>query len=171
MHDEEIIQVYMWIVVEEVRVHQSVMAWGMVFGVVVLEVVASRGPVNIEVALVDVIPDPVEAHVDRLLPCLLGCIVCKSHFCGVFTCMGVGGWGCPSSSRVVRIGKASLELRKVAPIAASAAEDMPVFMSWPRVRMATFLVGRMGGLLLLLTSRSARKKWPPAWLRARSSQR
>ena len=42
------------------------MAWGMVFGVVVPEVGASGGPVNIEVALAGAIPDPVEAHVNRL---------------------------------------------------------------------------------------------------------
>ena len=52
-----------WIVMEEVRAHQSVMAWGMMFGVVVPNVDASRGLVNLEVALVGAIPDPVEAHV------------------------------------------------------------------------------------------------------------
>ena len=73
------------------------------------------------------------------------------------TCMGVGGWGCPSSSRVVRIGKAYLEFRKVAPILASAAEDMPVLMIWHRVWMAPLLVGRVGGLSPFSTSRLARK--------------
>ena len=49
---------------EEVRDHQSVMNSGMVFGLVVEKVGASRDPVNIEVALVGDIPDTVEAHVD-----------------------------------------------------------------------------------------------------------
>ena len=64
------------------------------------------------------------------------------HFCSMVlfanptsvvlsTCMGVGGCGCPSSLRVVRIGKASLAFRKVAPILASAAEDMTFLMIWP----------------------------------------
>ena len=44
------------------------------------------------------------------------------------TCMGVEGWGCPSSLRVVRIGKASLTFRNVAPISDSAAEYMTVLM-------------------------------------------
>ena len=48
---------------EEVRAYQSVMAWGMVFDVLVSEVSASGGPVNLEVALAGVIPDPVEVHV------------------------------------------------------------------------------------------------------------
>ena len=74
------------------------------------------------------------------------------------TCMGVGGWGCPSSSRVVRIGKASLAFRKVAPISASAAEDMKVLMIWHMGWMAPLLVGKVGGLSSFSTSRSARKK-------------
>ena len=56
----------MWLVVEEVRAHRLVMACGIVFGVVVPKVGASRVPVNIEVALAGVIPDPVESHVNRL---------------------------------------------------------------------------------------------------------
>ena len=48
------------------RAHQEVMAWVMVFGVVVPEVGASGGPVNIELSLVGAIPDPVKAHVDSL---------------------------------------------------------------------------------------------------------
>ena len=47
----------------------------------------------------------------------------------ISTCMVVGSWGCPSSSRVVRIGKACLAFRKVAPISASAAEDQAM-MAW-----------------------------------------
>ena len=46
--------------------HQSVMAWGMVFDVLVPEVGAYRCLVNIEVALAGATPDPVEAHVNRL---------------------------------------------------------------------------------------------------------
>ena len=49
----------MWLIVEEVRVHQSVMAWGMIFCVVVPDVGASGGPVNLEVALAGKVPDPV----------------------------------------------------------------------------------------------------------------
>ena len=44
MHDGKVSKLYMWLVVEELRAHQSVMAWGMVFGVVVPEVGASGGP-------------------------------------------------------------------------------------------------------------------------------
>ena len=56
----------MWIIVEKVRAHQSVMAYGMVFGVVFAKVGASGAPVNLEVAQAGAIPDPVEAHVDCL---------------------------------------------------------------------------------------------------------
>ena len=54
----------MCLVMEEVRAYPSVMAWLMLFGVVVPEVGASRAPVNLEVALAGAIPDPVEAHVN-----------------------------------------------------------------------------------------------------------
>ena len=53
----------MWIVVEGVRVHESVMAWEMVFGMIVPKVGDSGDAVNIEVALAGGIPDPLEAHV------------------------------------------------------------------------------------------------------------
>ena len=66
MHDNKVSKVYMYLFVEEVRAHQSVMAWVMVFGVVVPKVGASRGPVNIELTLTSVISDPVEVHVNCL---------------------------------------------------------------------------------------------------------
>ena len=53
--------------------------------------------------------------------------------------------------------KSSLEFIKVAPILSSAAEDITVLISWHRVWMTTLLVGRVGGLSTLLTSRSERK--------------
>ena len=52
----------MWLVVEEVRAHQLVMAWVVLFGVVVSEVGASGGTVNTEVDLTGTVPDTVEAH-------------------------------------------------------------------------------------------------------------
>ena len=66
MHDEKVSKLDMWLVVEELGAHQAMMAWGMVFGVVVSEVGASGGPVNIELTLKSEISDPVEAHVNCL---------------------------------------------------------------------------------------------------------
>ena len=66
MHDNDVIKVYMWIVAEEVRAHQLVMTWGVLFGVLVPEVGASRSPVNLEVSLAGATPNPVEANADRL---------------------------------------------------------------------------------------------------------
>ena len=60
------------------------------------------------------------------------------------TCIGMGGWGCLSSSRVVWIGKAFLEFRTLAPILASAAEDRTVLMSYHRMWMTALLVGGGG---------------------------
>ena len=66
MHDEKFCEVDMQLVVAEVRVHQLVMAWGIVFGMLVAKIGASGGAVNIELALAGAITDPVEAHVDLL---------------------------------------------------------------------------------------------------------
>ena len=65
IHDNKVRKLDVWLVVEELRAHQVMMAWGMVFGVLVPNVVASGGPVNLELTLTGVIPDPVEAHVNR----------------------------------------------------------------------------------------------------------
>ena len=43
MHDNEASKFDMWLVVEEVRAHKLVTAYGVVFGVVVSEVGASMG--------------------------------------------------------------------------------------------------------------------------------
>ena len=77
MHADKVQEVDMRLVVEEVRAHQLVMAWGMVFGVGVDEVGASGVPVNLELALAGAIPDPVETHVDYLIPFLLDIFVGK----------------------------------------------------------------------------------------------
>ena len=66
MHDDEVSKLKMWPVVEELRSHQAMVAWVMVFGVVVPKVGDSGAPVNIELALTSSIPDPVESHVNRL---------------------------------------------------------------------------------------------------------
>ena len=47
MHDNEVSKLDMCLVVEELRVHQAIMAWGVVFGVVVPKVGASGAPVNL----------------------------------------------------------------------------------------------------------------------------
>ena len=46
--------------------YHSVMAWGMVFDVVVPKLGASGVPVNLEVALAGGTPDPVESRVNRV---------------------------------------------------------------------------------------------------------
>ena len=66
MYDNEVSKLDMRLVVEELRAHQAMMAWGMVFGVVVPEVGASGGPVNLELTLTSAISDPVEEHANCL---------------------------------------------------------------------------------------------------------
>ena len=61
MHDDEVSKLEMWLVVEELRVHQAMMAWGVMFGVLVSEVGASGAPVNLELTLTSAISNPVES--------------------------------------------------------------------------------------------------------------
>ena len=64
----------------------------------------------------------------------------------LLTCIGLGVWGCPSYLIVVRMGKKSFDLSKLAPILASAAEDMTVLMRRQGAWMDLLLMGRVGGL-------------------------
>ena len=69
------------------------------------------------------------------------------------------GW--PISISALRAGMASLALRKIAPISASAALDMTVLMRFAVLSTAPLFAG-IGTLL-------AKKKCPPARLRALGS--
>ena len=66
MHDDEVSKLDMWLVVAELRKHQAMMDWEIVFGVVVSKVGDYRGLVNLELTLTSAIYDPVEAHVNCL---------------------------------------------------------------------------------------------------------
>ena len=93
MHDDEVIKLDMWLVVEELWAHEAMMSWGVVFGVIVPEVGAYGSPVNFELTLTGAIPDPVEVHVNLFRKFLLDGIVCKSHCCGFIYLHGGGGLG------------------------------------------------------------------------------
>jgi hypothetical protein len=60
--------------------------------------------------------------------------------------MMVGGCGCPSSCRVVRMGHAVCPLMKRPPTLALAADAMTVFMIW----LMTLIAQLIGGLLVAL---------------------
>ena len=75
--------------------------------------------------------------------------------------MGVGGCGCPISSRVSRMILASMALRKRVTSSASAADAATHFKTVDCVKMAPFNL--MGHPSL---GRDPRKKWPPALLQA-----
>ena len=88
----------------------------------------------------------------------------------LLTCMGVRAWGYPSYFIVVRIGKAFLALRKVAPIFTSADVDVTFLISWHRLWMDPLLVGRVRGLSPFSTIWLTRGKWSSAWLRVHCSK-
>ena len=66
MNDNKVSKLDMWLAVEEPRAHQAMMFWGVLFGVLVPEVGASGGAVNLELTLTSAITDPVEAPVNCL---------------------------------------------------------------------------------------------------------
>ena len=71
------------------RSHNTVMGRRVVLGEIVTKVSAAGFPINDKLAFPGVVLDPIEAHIHGF---------------------GVGGCGCPSSWRVVRIGTASWPL-------------------------------------------------------------
>ena len=78
-------------------------------------------------------------------------------------CMGVHGFGWPSSSSVLRMGTYVLEFKNNAPISASAADDITLWMIVDRLGTAPLFGG--------VSSSPDRKWWPPARLCALFSDR
>ena len=86
--------------------HQEVMGSKAVLGEVVTKVTAAGFPINDKLALLFVVLDSIEAHVNG---CGFFCLIvslAKPSAVELSTRIGVGGCGCPSSVRVVRIGSA-----------------------------------------------------------------
>jgi len=76
-------------------------------------------------------------------------------------CIGVSGWGWPSSTSAYRIETAIFALMNSAPNSASAADDMTALIIWEILRTAPLLRG--------MFSLPAMNMWPPARLRALGS--
>ncbi len=55
--------------------HEFVMGGGMVFGVVVAQILAARPLIDEELALAGAILDPIKLHVDGFRPFLFDCVV------------------------------------------------------------------------------------------------
>ena len=88
--------------------------------------------------------------------------------------MGVGGWGCPSSMRMVRMTSASRALKKRPPSSASAADASTFLINVQRMCIAPLRGGgeEVGdGGEFGLSDRDDRKKYPPARDRAPFSDR
>ena len=78
-------------------------------------------PVNKELALTDMVVDPVEAHVNCFGAFCLTVSVAIPTAVLLSVCRGVTGCGWPNSFNATRIGQASLALWKVAASSASVA--------------------------------------------------
>ncbi len=74
----------------------------------------------------------------------------------LLVCIGVGGCGCPISSRSWRCGTASHALMYSVPSLALAAEDMTSLMSWAMLSTAPLFAGSLVS--------DDMKKWPPEQL-------
>ena len=65
------------------RPHLYVMAYGMVFSVIISFIIHTSPPIDVELFLFSSILDPIVAHVNRFGSFLLNCLVGKSHRCCV----------------------------------------------------------------------------------------
>ena len=82
------------------------------FGEVICEIEVRRCPIHIELVLVDAIAYPIERISMVRERRWVTVSLARPTAVELSTKMGVGGWGWPSSSRVVRRGVASLVLWK-----------------------------------------------------------
>ena len=87
------------------------------------------------------------------------------------TCIGVGGWGCPISSRAIITGTASFASRNIVPTSDSMAELMTVLIIFARVYTIPFLVGCVCGGYPGVLGFGPRKNSAPALLQAFVSER
>jgi hypothetical protein len=82
---------------------------GVMFGKVVGSVGDTAVPVDNELALADAVADPIKTHVHGFGSFLTESLAMPEAVLLSVT-IGVADWGCPSSSRVMRSGTASLPL-------------------------------------------------------------
>ena len=85
------------------------MLGAMMFGEVVSQVDSSRGPIDVELFLFNVVVEPVEAHVNMALDLFCWMVELTMPLAVLLSVqMGVRGCGWPNSASVVLIGTASL---------------------------------------------------------------
>ena len=92
------------------RSHNTVMGRRVVLVELFTKVSAAGFPINDKLALLGVVLDPIEVHIDGFGYFYLILSLEKPSAVELSTRIGVGGCGCPSSWRVVRIGTASWPL-------------------------------------------------------------
>ena len=139
--------------------HESMVGWVMVFSVEIPNILASRLPVDDELALFYSVLYPIISHINCFGSFFCFVLLEKPTAVVSSTCIGVGVWGCPISSRAVRIGIASCLLVYKAPIYASAAETITL--------RSIFVIKWMGPLSVHLAGSGEcedKKKCPPARL-------
>ncbi len=90
-------------------------------------------------------------------------LVSRSFVVLLPVCIGVGGWGWPSSLCMWRIETTVFALMKRAPSSASVADDMTAHIICEILRTAQLFVG--------MSSLPAINMCPPAWLHAFGSDK
>ena len=89
------------------RSHDTVMGRRVVLGEIVTEVSAAGFPINKKLTFPSAVLNPIEVHIDGFGYFCFMVPFAKTSVVQLLTQIGVGGCGCPSSWRVVRIGTAS----------------------------------------------------------------
>jgi hypothetical protein len=149
------------------------MGRGMMLGKVVGEIVFTCTPMNNELALLDSVADPVEAHVYGFGSTLFDCLLEMPVAHALLVWMSVADCGWPISSSVMRRGAQSRAFWNTAPSSADVVDAMTFRMMGLMVWMAPFYGGGVAvgmGVADGSGSHELRKKVPPAQLLALASK-
>ena len=123
-----------WTLLDIHRAHLFMMRRSVVFGKVISAITFTMPPVNIELALVDAVSDPEEAHIHALRPLLFDCSCKDAHITLIIHFDCVGGCGEPISIKAVWIDTHDRQLLNTATISASVADDITLVviehMTW-----------------------------------------
>ena len=122
------------------RTYLTYMLRGLMFCVVVRQVVFAWSPVNLELSCFYAIRYPVESHVNGLALLLLDSAIGYPFVVLLSVRIGVGGCGWPSSLHVTRSGTRSWAFMNSAAISASGAGATTLFSVFARTMMGALMI-------------------------------
>jgi hypothetical protein len=111
----------------------------MMFCETVGQILKTRAPLDVKLALFHPILDPIEAYIHGFCSFLFNFTVAVTRGSGIIRFIGVGGCLCHNSSNVVLRTAPSLAFMKTAPISASAADYITCLRTLRMIKIAPFV--------------------------------